>query len=73
VQCPRCNQPTHVVTTRTKGAAVQRRRACGLRKNGKPVSPTCGFDFWTIELPVGFTTTVSIRMGPNGLETKLLK
>ena len=72
MHCPRCQQPTHVIATRTKGVAVRRQRGCGLRKSGELVSPSCGFEFWTIEVPVGFTALVAIRMGPKGLETKLV-
>ncbi len=73
MNCPRCQQPTHVIASRTKGAAVRRQRGCGLRKNGELVSPTCSLKFWTIEVPVGFKVGVAITMTPTGFETELVK
>jgi transcriptional regulator NrdR family protein len=71
MRCPRCQQPTHVVNTRWKGYIVRRERVCGLVKGGKPAGPTCKLKFATMEMPVGYTADVQIKLTQKGFEAEV--
>ena len=42
-------------------------------RNGELASPTCGLKFWSVEVPVGHTVDVRIKMGPKGFETEIVR
>ena len=68
MNCPRCQEATHVLSSKTKGYMVRRQRACGMVKNKQIVGKTCGLKFYTVELPVGWSCDVAIRMTPDGID-----
>ena len=73
MNCPRCNQPTHVVASRPKDSVVRRQRQCGRVQHGKVVGASCGLKFWTVELPAGVRCNVAIKVGLEGIEAEVVK
>lgn len=71
MRCPRCQQPTHVENTRWKGYIVRRERVCGAIKGGKLVGKSCGLKFPTLEMPVGYTAQIEIKLTQKGFEAEV--
>jgi hypothetical protein len=59
------------VNTRWKGFIVRRERGCGLVKGGKVAGPTCGLKFATMEMPVGYSANVEIKLTQKGFEAEV--
>lgn len=72
MDCPRCGQTTHVVSSRAKGVAVRRKRKCGKVQNGEIVGAHCGLQFQSVEVPIGFRADIEIRMTPRGFEAEIV-
>jgi len=52
---------------------VRRERGCGLIKAGKVDGQSCGFKFWTMEMPIGYRADIEVKLTPNGFETEVKK
>ena len=60
VRCPKCEGPTRVLQSRESGRLTRRRRLCGL----------CGLRYTTMEVPVGYSTDLTVQITTEGLTVK---